>query len=238
VSGGTGRILVVEDSPVNRMALARALQVRGHEVVTANDGVEAIDALRSQLVDVVLLDIEMPRKDGFATLAEIKADGRLREIPVIVISGVEDTASVVRCIAMGALDHLPKPFEAAVLDARIASALAAKRLRDLELEYLEQVRRVTSAAEALESDAFDAAALGSVAARDDALGTLARAFVRMAGEVRAREEALRQQVRELTIEIDEARQASKVAEITDTDYFRTLRQRAAELRSSVRSDED
>lgn len=238
LSGGVGRILVVEDSPVNRMALARALQVRGHQVTTAEDGVEAIQALRGAVFDVVLLDIEMPRKDGFETLAEIKADERLRDIPVIVISGVEDTASVVRCIESGALDHLPKPFEAAVLDARIGAALAAKRLRDLELEYLDQVRRVTSAAEALESDAFEPKALASVVSRDDALGTLARTFVRMAGEVRAREEALRRQVRELTIEIDEARQASKVAEITDTDYFRTLRQRAAELRSSVRPDDD
>ena len=150
----------------------------------------------------------MPRKDGFETLAEIKADDRLRDLPVIVISGIEDTASVVRCIQMGALDHLPKPFEAAVLDARLGSALTGKRLRDLELEYLDQVRRVTSAAQALEADTFDAAELSSVAERDDALGVLARTFVRMAGEVRAREEALRRQVRELTIEIDEARQAT------------------------------
>jgi CheY-like chemotaxis protein len=238
MTDGVGRILVVDDSPVNRMALARALAVRGHEVTTANDGVEAMDALRAAPFDAVLLDIEMPRKDGFATLAEIKGDEHLRDLPVIVISGVEDTASVVRCIEMGALDHLPKPFEAAVLEARLGAALAAKRLRDLELEYLEQVRTVTSAAQALEMDAFAAADLASVAGRDDALGVLARTFVRMAEEVRAREEALRRQVRELSIEIDEARQASRVAEITDSDYFRSLRGRADELRRSVRSEPD
>jgi two-component system, cell cycle response regulator len=233
-----GRILVVEDSPVNRMALARALQVRGHSVTTANDGVEAMDALAAAAFDVVLLDIEMPRKNGFETLAEIKADDRLRDLPVIVISGVEDAASVARCIEIGALDHLPKPFEATILEARLGAALAAKRLRDLELEYLAQVREVTSAAEALEADAFVASDLAGVAKRDDALGTLARTFVRMADEVRAREEALRRQVRELTIEIDEARQASRVAEITDSEYFRSLRGRAAELRSSVRPERD
>lgn len=229
----TGRILVVEDGLVNRLALTRALQVRGHTVVAVVDGVDAMLALREQIFDLVLLDIEMPRKNGFETLAEIKADLALRELPVIVISSVEDTASVVRCIEMGALDHLPKPFEPALLDARLRSALSAKRLRDLELEYLEQVRRLTVAAEDLETDAFDGASLDVVAARTDPLGTLARTFVRMAGLVRAREEALRRQVRELKIEIDVARQAKKVAEITGTDYFRDLRDRAVALRRTV-----
>ena len=228
-----GRILVVEDSAVIRMTLARALVVRGHMVTTAADGVEAMEALRGGSFDVVLLDIEMPRKDGFETLAEIKADDQLREVPVIVISGVEDTVSVARCIKMGALDHLPKPFEPTLLDARLGAALSAKRLRDLEIEYLEQVRQVTSAAEQLERDAFDPTALGRVAERQDALGVLARTFTRMAVEVRAREDALRRQVRELTIEIDEARQARKVAEITDSDYFRSLRSRAAALRQEM-----
>lgn len=228
-----GRILVVEDGAMNRMALTRALELRGHEVYAVVDGVEAIEALSERPFDVVLLDIGMPRKDGFETLAEIKADPSLRELPVIMISGVADTPSVVRCIEMGALDHLPKPFEPALLDARIGAALSAKWLRDLELEYLDQVGRVTKAAEALEAAAFKAESLATVVERTDALGMLARTFVRMAGEVRAREEALRRQVRELTIEIDEKHQARKVAEITDSDYFRSLRRRAAELRRTA-----
>lgn len=231
-----GRILVVEDGVMNRMALTRALEVRGHAVRAVTDGAEAMEALREEPFDLVLLDIVMPRKDGFETLAEIKADEALRELPVIVISGVEDTPSVARCIEMGALDHLPKPFEPALLDARIGAALSAKRSRDLELEYLEQVGRVTRAAEALEADAFEVRGLDGVVERPDALGVLARAFIRMAGEVQAREEALRRQVRELTIEIDETRQARKVAEITDSDYFRSLRDQAAELRRAVRGD--
>ena len=218
---------------MNRLALTRALEIRGHAVHAVVDGVEAMEALRERAFDLVLLDIAMPRKDSFETLTEIKADPRLRELPVIVISGVEDTASVVRCIEIGALDHLPKPFEPALLDARIGAALSAKRLRDLELEYLDQVGRVTRAAESLEGDAFEPDSLGTVVERSDALGVLARTFVRMASEVRAREEALRRQVRELTIEIDEARQAQKVAEITDSDYFRTLRLRAEELRRTA-----
>jgi len=228
-----GRILVVEDGAMNRMALTRALELRGHVVHAVVDGVEAMEAMHEHPIDVVLLDIVMPRKDGFETLAEMKADPALRELPVIMISGVADTPSVVRCIEMGALDHLPKPFEPAVLDARIGAALSAKRLRDLELEYLDQVGRVTRAAEALEADAFEPQGLATVVERSDALGALARTFVRMAAEVREREEALRRQVRELTIEIDEKRQARRVAEITDSDYFRSLRGRAAELRRTA-----
>ena len=155
---------------------------------------------------------------------------------MIVVSGVDQTASVVRCIEMGATDYLTKPFQVAILRARLDSSLAAKRLRDLELEYLEQVSRVTSAAAALEAGAFDAALLTEVAARTDALGVLARRFATMAEEVRAREERLRREVRELRIEIDHARQAQRVAEITDTDFFRDLRSRAGELRSMIRSD--
>ena len=82
-----------------------------------------------------------------------------------------------------------------------------------------------------------AAVLETVAARDDALGTLARSFARMAGQVRAREDRLRKEVAELRIEIDEAKQAQRVAEITGTDYFQDLRGRAAELRRLVDVDE-
>ena len=189
--------------------------------------------------DLVLLDIAMPRKDGFETLAEIKADPALRELPVIVISGIEDTPSVARCIEMGALDHLPKPFEPALLEARIGAALSAKRLRDLELEYLEQVGRVTRAAETLETDAFEAGQPRHAWSSEPMRWAcwLGRSS-RMAGEVLAREEALRRQVRELTIEIDETRQAQQVAEITDSDYFRSLRGRAAELRRTAHGDKE
>jgi nitrate/nitrite-specific signal transduction histidine kinase len=128
------------------------------------------------------------------------------------------------------MDYLPKPFNGALLRARLSASLAEKRLRDLELEYLEQVGKVTNAAAAVEAGSFATADLDLVADRTDALGSLARMFQRMAREVRAREERLRQQVRDLQIEIDEAKQAKKVAEITESDYFRTLRNQAEDLR--------
>ncbi len=231
-----GRVLVVEDARLNRAILVRALEAQGYEAVEAENGVRALEVLSGAdggRIDVVLLDLEMPELDGYETLRRIRGDDALRHVPVIVISAVDELASVVRCIEMGAADSCPKPFNAAVLRARVSTSLQAKRARDLELEYLEQVARVTDAAVAVESDAFDPASLDPVAARPDALGQLARTFQAMAVEVRAREERLRAQVRELTIEIDEARQAQRVAEITDTDYFRGLRSRAAELRRIV-----
>lgn len=229
-----GSVLVVDDERMNRMLLRRALEADGHMVVEAANGREALDRLRTEAPDLVLLDLVMPELDGYATLQAIKADPTLVHLPVIVISGVDELDSIVRCIGMGATDYLPKPFEPAILHARLESSLAAKRLRDLEREYLEQVSLVTGAAAALEGGSFDASSLLSVAARTDALGMLARRFATMAEMVRVREDRLRAEVRELRIEIDEARQAKRVAEITDTDFFRDLRARATELRGAIR----
>jgi CheY-like chemotaxis protein len=235
--GQTGLVLVVDDSVVNRKLLDRALRAEGHDTLIAADGEEALALLgesREHAIDVVLLDLVMPGLDGFGVLERIKANAATRHLPVIVISAVDETASVARCIEMGATDYLPKPFEVPILRARVNASLAEKRLRDLEREYLEQVGHVTDAAVALEGGAFSAAELSSVAARSDALGQLARTFQKMAEEVAAREARLRAEVRELRIEIDEARQAQRVAEITGTDYFKDLRTRADDLRRVVR----
>jgi two-component system cell cycle response regulator len=233
-----GRVLVVDDERMNRMLARRPIEADGHLVLEAENGRQALEVLRSEPVDVVLLDLVMPELDGYATLEQIKADPALGHVPVIVVSAVDQLASVVRCIEMGATDYLTKPFEVAILRARLEASLAAKRLRDLELEYLEQVSRVTSAAAALETGAFDGSVLASVSAREDALGVLARRFASMASEVQAREERLRREVRELRIEIDHAKQARRVAEITDTDFFRDLRSRAGDLRRTIKADRD
>jgi CheY-like chemotaxis protein len=231
-----GRVLVVEDALVNRMLIERLLREQGHTVASVADGESALERLGSDgepPFDVVLLDLVMPGLDGYAVLERMKAGPHLAHLPVIVISAVQDLDSVVRCIELGALDYLPKPVDPSILRARLNAALSSKRLRDLEREYLVQVGLVTDAAVALETDGFEAASLDGVASRTDALGQLARTFQRMAREVQAREERLRQEVRELRIEIDAARQERQVAEITETDYFQSLRSRAAELRRSV-----
>lgn len=230
----TERILIVDDDSLSRKLLRRAATNEGYEVVEASTGKEALDTLASdESFDAVLLDVVMPEMDGYQTLEEIKAQPQFSHVPVIMISGVDDLESVVRCIESGATDYLPKPFDAAILKARLKSSLAGKRLRDLELEYLEQVGQVIDAAAAVETNEFQPEKLDVVASRDDALGQLARTFQRMASEVKAREERLREQVRELKIEIDERRQERKVAEITSTDYFKDLRGQAEELRTMM-----
>jgi two-component system cell cycle response regulator len=235
---GAGRVLVVDDERMNRMILRRALEGQGHVVSEAENGRQALARLEEAQLDVVLLDLIMPELDGYATLEAIKANPAIRHVPVIIVSGVEEIESVVRCIEAGATDYLPKPFQPAILRARVESSLAGKRLRDLELEYLEQVSRVTGAAAALEGGDLKLASLDEVTARTDALGVLARRFVSMAREVQARESRLREQVRELKIEIDHAHQARQVAEITETDFFRDLQSRASGLRRIIRDEEE
>lgn len=130
-----GRILVVDDTPFNRRLLVRLLTDLGHRTGEARDGREALAMLRDSATepfDVVLLDIVMPELDGYATLAAMKSDDRLRDLPVIVISGVDELTSVVRCIQMGAADYLPKTVDPDILRARIEASLAQKRLRDVE----------------------------------------------------------------------------------------------------------
>lgn len=228
--GIQGRILVVDDYVVNRMQLKRSLEQQGHTVALAENGRQALKMLASLPFDVVLLDLLMPELDGFQVLEQMKRDSLQREIPVIVISALDEMASILRCIEMGATDYLPKPFDAALLRARLNASLADKRLRDIELEYLEQVNHVIEAAAAVEEGTFECDSLKTVAERDDALGQLARVFQKMARQVYAREQSLRQQLQELRVEIDEVKKTRQVAEITETEYFRDLCAKAQRLR--------
>jgi adenylate cyclase len=140
VTEGPASILVVDDDPINRMLLSRDIERQGHRVGTAENGGRALDALRAEPFDLVLLDVLMPGLDGYETLARIEADEKLRHIPVIMVSALEDIESVVRCIEMGAADYLPKPFDPVLLRARINGCLTQKRLGDLERRYLAQER--------------------------------------------------------------------------------------------------
>jgi adenylate cyclase len=134
-----GHVLVVDDDALNRRLVTATLAREGHHTTSANDGNEALAALREDPPDVILLDIEMPGLDGIQVLERIKADETLRHLPVIMISGVEDTASVVRCLEMGADDFLTKPFDAAILRARINAGLDRKALGELERDRVRAI---------------------------------------------------------------------------------------------------
>jgi CheY-like chemotaxis protein/outer membrane murein-binding lipoprotein Lpp len=198
-------ILVVDDNEDNRAVLERRLGRQGHRVTSAAGGRPALQLVASQRFDLVLLDVLMPDLDGLTVLERLKADPATRELPVIMISALDDVASVVRCIERGAEDHLPKPFDPVLLRARISACLEKKRLRDVELEYLREVDRVISAASAIEAGTYVAGGLAEVAQRDDALGRLARVFDTMADQVKAREERLKEQVDALRKEIQAAK---------------------------------
>ena len=230
VMAGGNPLLIVDDNEINRDVLARQLGRQGHATAVAENGRKALEMVRAGEFDLLLLDIVMPEMNGYEVLRRLKDDERLRDIPVIMISALDEIETVVRCIELGAEDYLPKPFDPVLLRARIGACLEKKRLRDAEVEYLRNVDRVTSAAAAVETGEFDPEILEGVAARPDELGQLARVFRRMAREVRAREQRLKQEVRQLRIEIDETRTAKQVAEITETDYFRDLQSKVDRLR--------
>jgi signal transduction histidine kinase len=133
-----GRILVVDDYPLNRIKLVRLLQQEGHRVAQAGDGEEALAMVRAEAFDVVLLDLLMPGIDGIQVLQEMKRDAALRDIPVIVISAVDEIDKAAACIEGGAEDYLQKPFNPVFLHARLSATLQRKRLRDMEKIYLQQ----------------------------------------------------------------------------------------------------
>lgn len=135
----TGRLLVVDDHPENRTVLAKRLERQGHQVAEAENGVQALELLAKEPFDLVLLDVMMPEMDGYTALGKMKADPKLRHIPVIMISALDELQSVVRCIETGAEDFLPKPFNPTLLRARIGASLDKKAFRDQEQTYLRQI---------------------------------------------------------------------------------------------------
>ncbi len=136
-----GTILVVDDNKVNRMMLMHNLEQQGHTVSLAVDGQQALDQLKAKTYDLVLLDIEMPGMDGYQVLSTLKQDVQFRHIPIIMVTAVDEVASAIRCIEMGAEDYLSKPFDPVLLRARINACLEKKRLRDKEQLYLKSLER-------------------------------------------------------------------------------------------------
>jgi len=143
-----GLILVVDDNEGNRDVLSRRLLRDGYEVMLAETGRQALRMAKRYQFDIILLDIMMPEMDGIEVLAELKKDSELRHLPVIMISAVDETESVVRCIKLGADDYLPKPFNPVLLRARINSLLERKRLRDDEMRKAAELARAVGEIEA------------------------------------------------------------------------------------------
>ncbi len=138
--GAAGTMLVVDDDALCRALLTTCLEEKGHMVAEAEDGLKAWEMIQAGEFDLVFLDLLMPEMNGFEVLERMKSGGAADHIPVIVVSGENDMDSMVRCIESGAADFLYKPFEPAILHARVKSSLALKRLHDQERAYFKAIQ--------------------------------------------------------------------------------------------------
>ena len=226
-----GHLLVVDDDPLNRDMLTSRLQRQGHQVSTASDGLEALEQVRQQRFDLVLLDMMMPNLDGYGTLSRLKADEELRHLPVIMISALDDLANVVRCIEIGAEDYLPKPFNATLLRARIGACLEKKALRDQELELY---RNLSLSQQRLDRELKNAstcvASLSDGLREDPRVTPLLAAFERMTSAVARRETELRATIKELEIKINTSALQHQVGSIVADPGFQSLAERARAMR--------
>jgi sigma-B regulation protein RsbU (phosphoserine phosphatase) len=140
VSRAEYALLVVDDNDDNRFTLTRRLKREGYEnVAVAGNGEQALELLAHRSIDLLLLDVMMPGLNGYQVLERMRADDRLRHIPVIMISALDEIDSVIRCIELGAEDYLSKPFNPTLLRARVGASLEKKRLRD---ELMKHARRM------------------------------------------------------------------------------------------------
>jgi PleD family two-component response regulator len=117
------RVLIVDDNRINRLKIIRALNKEGYELFEASGGHEALEMLQSRDFHLVLLDILMPDVDGFQVLEQMQSDQKLKKIPVIMVSAVEEQEDVDRCLEMGAVDYISKPFDKEVLKDRVRTNL-------------------------------------------------------------------------------------------------------------------
>ncbi len=136
------RILVVDDSSDIRLLLRKTLQNAGHEVAVATDGDEVQPAILSNEPDLVLMDVAMPRVDGFAALTKLKQDQRTRHIPVIMVTakGHPDDLDVAR--ALGAEDYVNKPWAPGEVELRVQWVITAAERRRARIEEKSGLRRV------------------------------------------------------------------------------------------------
>jgi adenylate cyclase len=221
-------ILVVDDNEDNRDLLARRLRRQGYEVLTAVGGRSALETLGRRAVDLVLLDVMMPDLDGYAVLQSMKSAPELRDIPVLMISALDQLDSVARCIQLGAVDYLGKPFEPVLLQARIGACLERKRLHDQEAKH----RR-----ELAEWNETLARRIAEQVAQLEQLGRLKRFFSPQLAELivaGGAEDPLKTHRREVTVVFVDLRGFTAFAETAEPEeVMEVLRQYHAEMGSLI-----
>jgi class 3 adenylate cyclase/CheY-like chemotaxis protein len=212
-------VLIVDDSAPNRDMLSRRVEREGYRVEQAENGKAALAVLRSKSIDVVLLDVMMPEMDGYETLRQLKADPALRDVPVLMISAVDQIESVARCIELGAEDYLPKPFDPVLLRARIGACAEKKQLRDREAQHARELEQWNRTLEQRVADQV---------AQLERLGRLKRFFSPQLAELIVAgnaEDPLNTHRREITVVFLDLRGFTAFAETAEPeDIMRVLRE--------------
>jgi len=124
------RILIVDDNPTNVKVLQTRLAAEGYEVLTAADGEEGLAAARQHTPDLILLDVMMPKLDGFEVCRRLRADAAFPFTPIIMVTAMADSKDVIAGLEAGGDEYLTKPVDHAALAARVRSMLRIKRLHD------------------------------------------------------------------------------------------------------------
>jgi sigma-B regulation protein RsbU (phosphoserine phosphatase) len=185
-------VMIVDDNDDNRFTLSMRLESCGYSnLITAENGREALEKMRSGSVDLVLLDIMMPEMNGYEVLQHLKASAELRDVPVIVISALDEMESVIKCIELGAEDYLAKPFNPTLLRARVGASLEKKRLRDEVRASRDRLQQELNAARTLQ------------------LGMLPRAFPALSSEQPVQVYAFMEPAREVGGDLYDCFYASK-----------------------------
>jgi adenylate cyclase len=206
-----GFVLVVDDNEMNRDMLCHLLQAERHKTSVAENGRQALEMIKEKPFDLVLLDIMMPEIDGYQVLKHLKSDAALRDIPVIVLSSLDEIETVVKCIEMGAEDYLSKPFDPVILRARIGACLEKKRLRDQEVRYLHELAELNKTLEQRVQDQV---------AQLERLGKLKRFFSPQLAELivaGGAEDPLKTHRREITVTFVDLRGFTAFAETTEPE---------------------
>ncbi|MET7390656.1 PleD family two-component system response regulator [Streptomyces sp. NPDC005529] len=179
MTSSTSRILVVDDDRTSRLMLTYRLELAGLKTEMCENGRQALEKLREEDFDIVLLDVVMPDMDGYSTLEAIKNDPRLRDIPIVMMSALGEMDSVIRCLEMGAQDYMPKPLDSLLLTTRINALLLRAELREQSKDFHGVIDALTAAVDDAAAGNLRPEVIAPLLERED-VGQLARKIIKLA----------------------------------------------------------
>ena len=230
-----GKILIVDDEEENRILLSSRLHREGFLTRVAEDGEDALAKINFESFDLILLDILMPKMDGFQTLLKIKSTEKTAHIPVIMISAVDDLSMIVPCIEAGAEDYLSKPFNRVLLSARISSSLEKKQRHDQELDLYKKLK---ISRDSLQSNLNQIRSIVRKFSEDPVhscdISLLFNSLEEVIGDLEEQSDQLHQRIQQIEIRINRKALVSQVRAITNDPTFSNISDRAKAMRDQRR----